>query len=325
MATIVGTAGDDTLIGTEFTDQIDGGEGNDYLEGGDALDGLEGGAGDDTLSGGNGNDFVFDQGGGNDVLYGGDGDDDMAGGAGDDLLIGGDGNDNMGGGTGSDTLLGGDGDDHLSIFAFQVGDGVFDGGDGVDTIDIAFISTAVVDLAAGFMQLTSRVGGTTTTSSLDGIENVFITGRSQALIIGNDSANVLVGGSSDDTLIGGLGNDTLAGDDGQDVFVFNVAPGEANADEISFNDASLGGPDRLALDNDVMAALGTAGDFSVDDERFHAAAGATGGAEADDRVVLDTDTGRLYYDADGSGSGEALLFATLAFPQVLLAENITVI
>ena len=38
-----------------------------------------------------------------------------------------------------------------------------------------------------------------------------------------------------------------------------------------------------------------------------AAAGATGGAEEDDRLVYDTEAGNLYYDADGSGAGAALL------------------
>lgn len=267
---------------------------------------------------------MFDSGGGNNVLNGGDGDDDIGGGVGDDLLIGGDGNDNLGGGRGTDTVLGGDGNDHIGLFAFGLGDGaVFDGGDGVDTLEIAGFSSAVVNLQEEFMQITSS-GGVTTTGTVSGIENIRIV-DGDTLIIGSESDNLLVGGFGDDTLVGGLGNDTLGGDFGVDVFVFDVAPGEANADAIAFNDASFGVPDRLALDNDVMAALGAEGDFSVDDERFHAAAGATGGAEDDDRVVFDTDTGRLYYDADGSGSGEALLFASLTFPQVVLAENITVI
>jgi len=39
--------------------------------------------------------------------------------------------------------------------------------------------------------------------------------------------------------------------------------------------------------------------------------------------VYDTDTGRLYYDADGSGSGEAQIIATLYLfdPSITLAAN----
>jgi hypothetical protein len=75
-----------------------------------------------------------------------------------------------------------------------------------------------------------------------------------------------------------------------------------------------------------MPELGATGDFAVDDERFYAAAGATGGAEADDRVIYDTDAGRLYYDADGSGEGEAQLIAMLFSGGLpLAASDITVI
>ena len=92
--------------------------------------------------------------------------------------------------------------------------------------------------------------------------------------------------------------------------------------------ASDGGPDELVLDRGVMTELGATGAMGADDERFYAAAGATGGAEEDDRVVYDTDTGRLYYDADGSGAAEAQLIATLALSEgmpPITATDITVI
>jgi hypothetical protein len=41
--------------------------------------------------------------------------------------------------------------------------------------------------------------------------------------------------------------------------------------------------------------------------------------------VLHTQSGRLYYDADGSGSRDALLIATFFFPDALTADAITVI
>ena len=70
----------------------------------------------------------------------------------------------------------------------------------------------------------------------------------------------------------------------------------------------------------------SAGQFSADDARFFAGSGATGGADPDDRVVYDTDSGRLYYDADGSGSAEAQLIATLVtFGTPFGASDITVI
>src|SRR5205085_6307585 len=63
--------------------------------------------------------------------------------------------------------------------------------------------------------------------------------------------------------------------------------------------------------NRVMTALGPSGAFTTNDARFYAAPGASGGHDADDRVVFDTSSGNLWYDADGSGSGAAQLIATV--------------
>ena len=99
---------------------------------------------------------------------------------------------------------------------------------------------------------------------------------------------------------------------GSDHYVFNVAPGEENADLVfGFTKDESEGFDKIVLDSGVMTELGAAGQLAADDERWHSAAGATGGAEEDDRIVYDSEAGRLYYDADGSGAGEAQLIATV--------------
>jgi len=61
------------------------------------------------------------------------------------------------------------------------------------------------------------------------------------------------------------------------------------------------------------------------DARFRAAAGAPGGADATDRVIYNTSTGQLYYDADGSGAGAAQLLATLQGAPGVSATDISVI
>jgi len=49
------------------------------------------------------------------------------------------------------------------------------------------------------------------------------------------------------------------------------------------------------------------------------------GHDADDRLVYNTTTGALYYDADGSGAGAALVVANFQGAPGIVATDITVI
>lgn len=131
---ISGLAGNDTLSGLGGADTISGSAGNDVVEGGDGADRIFGGAGDDYLAGndlvdpagsatsGNLNPAVSLEDNAADYIEGGDGQDTIFGGGGNDLLVGGTGNDRIFGGTGLDTIIGGTGNDTLL------------GGDGNDLI-----------------------------------------------------------------------------------------------------------------------------------------------------------------------------------------------
>jgi Ca2+-binding RTX toxin-like protein len=311
----------ENVIGGTFDDRILGGRGSNLLRGGDGADELFGGAGNDTLLGEAGDDPGLFGGSGNDRIKGGAGSDGLFGESGNDVLEGGAGDDGLIGGSGNDTLYGGNGDD---IFLLGVQEDFF----GVDRIygdggrdRVVVTSATVADLQSG--TLSSAAGN----ASLRGIEDLF-SGESigdpivNQRFSGDSGANILAGGSGDDRLSGRGGNDTLIGLDGADRFVFESAPGTANADRI---EDFASGTDRLLFENRFFTALGGARDWRDGDPRFHAAPGATSGHDSNDRLVYDTSTGNLYYDPNGSAPGGVRLVATLADAPALAASDITVI
>jgi Ca2+-binding RTX toxin-like protein len=159
-------------------------------------------------------------------------------------------------------------------------------------------------------------------------------------VTGNAGANVLDGGEGKDTIVGGAGNDTLLGSGGNDGldaghgndvmtggsgadgFHFHATPGAADADVVT---DFVSGADRLWLDHLAFTEIGALGAFAAGDARFFSGGGATSGADADDRVIYDTATGNLYYDADGSGAGASLVFGTLQGAPPLTAVDFSVL
>src|SRR5438128_1878052 len=152
---------------------------------------------------------------------------------------------------------------------------------------------------------------------------------------GND---FLAGGSGNDSIVGGAGNDTIYGDAGNDWIEGSAGndslSGGADKDSYAFRESGAQNADTVAnfatawdniqLDAAGFGAIGAAGRFATGDVRFYAAAGASGGHDADDRVVYNTSTGQLYYDADGNGSGAAQLIATFQAAPGIAASDITV-
>jgi hypothetical protein len=45
---------------------------------------------------------------------------------------------------------------------------------------------------------------------------------------------------------------------------------------------------------------------------FYSKSGATKAHDASDRIIYDTDTGKLFYDDDGKGGHDSVLFAVLS-------------
>ncbi|WP_292927926.1 putative Ig domain-containing protein [Novosphingobium sp. PASSN1] len=132
-------------------------------------------------------------------------------------------------------------------------------------------------------------------------------GRGNDKIYGGLGDDRLGGGVGDDKLYGGEGNDSLSGGSGRDYFVFDVAPTADNADTI--NDFSHLQRDKVVLSIAIYDGFGATGLITAD--QFHAAAGATTAADAEDRLVYNTSSGALYYDVDGVGGEAAVQIATI--------------
>ena len=318
----------DMLHGYEGVDIMLGGEGNDYLNGQDGNDHLFGESGNDTLLGGNGNDTLVG-GAGNDTLYGSAGNDVFVFSLGDgqDMIQADDaeGVDTLSFGAGitlADLQLEMAGSYDLVIKVGPDGDQVrlmnwYHSGMVKQRMDrIVFAdgsSMAVTELTAQ-----KPVLGTDGNDYLFGLASDvdwFDGGAGNDTIYGNEGNDTLHGGAGNDTLSGGngndilsggTGNDTLSGGAGNDVFLFADAPDAAgNIDRIT---DFTPGQDTVHLNLSVFSALGEAGPLG---EGLFAANSTGSALDDNDYILYNTTTGALLYDADGSGQGVAVQFATL--------------
>lgn len=300
-----GLAGADTLSGDGGDDTLNGGNGNDVAFGGDGADILDGGNDNDTLHGGAGTDTLYGRTSDdtlngdteNDTLYGGDGADVLNGGDGADLIDGGNHNDGANGGEGDDTVYGRQGDDTLN------GDGGLDtlyGGDGNDVLN----GGAGADLLDG--------GNNDDTLSGGGDADVLYGRQNNDTLAGGAGEDQLFGGDGVDRLDGGDGADALDGGNGADTYVFSSALGGGNIDTIiGFNVID----DTIELGTAIFTGIG------IGVLGSNAFVIGTAAGDADDRIIYDSATGALYYDADGDGGGAAVQFATLATGLALTADD----
>ncbi len=308
------------LVGNELGQEIYGNAGTNFLQGGGGTDYLIGLGGDDRyLVVGSGDHVVESAGGGaRDVIYAaidyalfdgldievlsssnqaGTGAQSLIGNALAQEIYGNQGANFIDGGAGADYLAGLGGNDTYVVD--NAGDVVAEAGGGGRDVVYAQASYA---LAAGqeieVLSTSSQAG----TAAID--------------LTGNAFANELYGNAGANVLNGGAGADYLAGYGGADVFAFTTALGNGNVDHIA---DFLSGTDTIALDDAVFAGLGLgalgANAFVV---------GATA-QDADDRIVYDSATGQLFFDADGNGADAAVQFATLESHPLVAASDFMVI
>ncbi len=131
---------------------------------------------------------------------------------------------------------------------------------------------------------------------------------------GNDTLN---GGGGNDTLSGGVGLDRLTGGAGDDVFVFDLRPRPDEADVIT---DFVTGTDKIWLVGSQFR-LGGVGS-GLDESTFALGREAT---KASHRIVYDQGSGRVYWDADGSGSKAKVVLAQLEDKAELKASDFLVV
>ena len=149
-------------------------------------------------------------------------------------------------------------------------------------------------------------------SSLDGRDS----------LVGGGGIDTLDGGLANDTLNGGLGSDSMIGGAGADIFVFDSALSTTtNRDYIAEFTA---GSDKIQLDDDVFTAL--TGGSPLTAAQFASGAGLVAAQTVDQRIFYNTNSGALYYDADGSDTGfAAVQFAVLMTKPLLSASDFLIV
>ncbi|PSJ64874.1 hypothetical protein C7I84_04390 [Mesorhizobium ephedrae] len=98
----------------------------------------------------------------------------------------------------------------------------------------------------------------------------------------------------------------MVGGAGSDIFVFDTALSQiTNVDLIRDFVTAV---DTIQLDNAIFDAILGTGTLSAD--QFVANASGTA-QDASHRIIYEIDEGRLFYDADGNGAGESVIFTVL--------------
>lgn len=303
----VGYSNANVLTGNEYANTLYGEGGNDRLDGGTGIDTMYGGDGNDSFYCNVAGDVVSETStGGTDTVYvgfsaslGGSvsgvttsktysnvenivlqgsgllnaiGSDTannvLTGNTANNKLYGLGGNDTLNGGAGNDTMYGGAGND--TYYLLDAGDYAYeDSNAGNDTVICNFSAT-----------LTSA------------FENVTLSGTAALNAYGNSSNNRLTGNGGANVLNGYNGNDTLTGGAGADLFTLE-AYGTGNSDTIT--DFTTAQGDKIGLNFWGLPSSLTSGNLRQ-------GAGITTSAQADDFLIYNSTTGKVYYDQDGSGS-----------------------
>ncbi len=240
----------------------------------------------------------------NNIIIGNTGANAVNGGVGNDTIHGLAGNDSLNGGAGIDIMNGGLGNDTYTVD--NAADKANEAGAGTDIVNSSVTFTLGANVEKLTLTGTGPINGTGNT-----LNNTLTGNGGNNVLSGLTGLDVLTAGAGNDTLNGGLGSDTMTGGTGLDKFVFNAVLGSTNVDRIvDFRVVD----DVIHLARAVFNKLPPGSTLAVD--AFFKGAAAQ---DAEDRIVYNSANGALFYDADGSGAGAAVRFATLA-PALLLTD-----
>ncbi|WP_428429775.1 MJ1477/TM1410 family putative glycoside hydrolase [Pararhizobium sp.] len=180
--------------------------------------------------------------------------------------------------------------------------------------DPAYIKpTAQADTLKG-SKLADTIDGLGGDDKINGREgnDTLLGGAGNDRLWGGTGNDRISGGTGNDKLYGGAGKDTLTGGSGKDHFLFDTKLAAGNIDKLT--DFSVA-DDLLLLDHTIFSKL-PAGPLKA--SAFVIGSKA---ADAGDRIIYNSKTGDLFYDADGTGKGVAIQIAQLTPGLKLTADD----
>jgi Ca2+-binding RTX toxin-like protein len=209
------------------------------------------------------------------------------------ILTGNGASNTLNGGTGADTMIGGLGSDTYVVD--NAGDIVTEGaGAGTDTVQ----STVTFTLGANVENLT--MSGVAIDGTGNALANTLLGNALNNVLSGLGGNDQINGGVGIDYIFGGAGNDDLTGGAGEDRYQFDAVLNVDDILDFSVTD------DRIFLDRDIFTGIAVNGSLAAS-----AFVNGTVAGDATDRIVYDSATGNIFYDADGLAGSAQTLFATV--------------
>ena len=172
-----------------------------------------------------------------------------------------------------------------------------------DTYTVASGSALVIEGAnGGIDQVLASVSYALSAGAwIEKLATTSVNGTASINLTGNEISQTVTGNAGRNVIDGGAGADQLWGKAGADTFAFTSALGSGVDSVMDFNARD----DTIRLENQFFAGLATG---TLSRSAFHSGIAAH---DADDRIIYDAASHRLYYDPDGTGAQAATVFAEL--------------